>query len=140
MKKIFAAFVFFCLLTPAFASLPYFPINFPRDEGAHYKNVPYKYSLLTEWWYFNGRVVTDDGKKLSYDIALFNPAFNLVGLIRQPIVDIQISKLDDKTALGTRKIYPLNSGTVSTDKLDIVLENDYSLKQIEHNGKKAFAL
>lgn len=50
----------------AHASLPYVPLDFPRDEAAHYQNIPYSFDRLIEWWYFNGKLVTDEGRHLSF--------------------------------------------------------------------------
>lgn len=42
----------------------YTNFNFPRDHFNH----P---GVLTEWWYFNGHLVTKEGKTLAYGVCLF---------------------------------------------------------------------
>src|SRR5262245_24971528 len=126
MRKFFFALWLIILSPFTYASLPYFPLSFPRDEGAHYKNVPYSYKELIEWWYINGKIKSDDGKNLSYDIALFNVAA-LNGVITKPMLHIQVVDLDKKKTFGAEKEYPYNTGNVATDKLDIVVNDDYSL-------------
>jgi len=140
MKKICVTLflVFFYHLT--YANLPYFPLDFPRDEAAHYKNIPYTFSQLIEWWYFNGKVTTDDGKHLSYDIAMFNPAIILgSSTITKPILHLQIADLDNKKSYGTMTNYPFNGGTFSTDKLDITTDN-YFLYKTTSNGRDVYLL
>jgi predicted secreted hydrolase len=41
-----------------------FPLQFPRDHGAH---LP----LRTEWWYATGEVITGQGKALGFQITFF---------------------------------------------------------------------
>lgn len=77
----------------------------PRDEGAHYTNTPYQFNQLIEWWYFNGRLTTDDGRNLSYDVALFNPAAVVHNRVfTQPFLHIQVSDLDNHVAYVDRGI------------------------------------
>jgi predicted secreted hydrolase len=130
--------LFFCKLT--YANLPYFPVTFPRDEAAHYKNVPYAFNQMIEWWYFNGKFTTDDGRNFSYDIALFNSAMTFGTVITKPMLHIQIADLDNKKGYGTATAYPLNSGKISTEKLDIILNDDYSLHKEIRNGKEVYIL
>src|SRR5579871_848019 len=97
------------LLSFALLNLPYIPVNFPRDHAAHYTNVPYSFRHLIEWWYFNGHAYADDGKNISYDVALFNPALNQNGaVITLPILHIQVADLDQKKAYGTARYYSFN--------------------------------
>lgn len=124
------------------ASLPYHPVIFPRDEGAHYKNIPYSFNQLIEWWYFNGKMTTDEGKNLSYDIAFFNPAmkFSNGTVIARPSLHMQLSDLDNKKNYGIATDYKINTGAVSTEKLDIILDNDYFLQKSTINGKEIYIL
>lgn len=115
MRKLFFAILLILFSPLAFANLPYFPVSFPRDEGAHYKNVPYSYQRLVEWWYLNGKLTSDDGKNLSYDVAIFNGSV-ANGRITQPMLHIQVVDLDQKKYLVrlriiviTRVISPLIS-------------------------------
>ncbi|VVC76114.1 hypothetical protein AQUSIP_14190 [Aquicella siphonis] len=139
MRKCYLAFVLLLISQFSFASLPYFPLSFPRDEGAHYKNVPYAFNQLIEWWYLNGRLKTDEGRNLTYDIALFNAAA-MGGMITQPMLHIQLADLDRKQTYGVANNYPYNTGKLATDKLDIVIEDDYSLKKTTINGREVYIL
>lgn len=123
----------------ALANLPYHALQFPRDEGAHYKNVPYIYKQLIEWWYFNGMLTTDNGQHFSYDVALFNPAL-MGGLLTKPFLHIQIADLDNKKSLGTSTDFSYNAGKISTEKLDITVNKDYSLRKVILNGKEVYTL
>jgi len=140
MSKKILLVLLFLLSSSVFANLPYFPINFPRDAGAHYKNIPYQYDHLIEWWYFNGRVTTNDGKHLSYDVAFFNSAINMGNIYTQPMLHIQVSDLDQHKSFGTAKTYSLGSGNLATDKLDITLGDEYKLQEVKQNGKTVYLL
>jgi hypothetical protein len=140
MRKICMAvfLLFVCNIT--YANLPYFPLTFPRDEAAHYKSIPYTFNQLIEWWYFNGKITTDEGKDFSYDIALFNPAITLGNVITKPMLHMQIADFDNKKSYGTATDYPPNTGKFSTKKLDIIVNDDYSLQKKTLNGKEVYIL
>lgn len=123
-----------------YANLPYSPITFPRDEGAHYKNIPYDFTRLIEWWYFNGKLTTEDGRHFSYDIAFFNPALKIKKITTIPALDIQLVDLDNKKTYGTEHIYSPNTGPVSTEKLDITIADDYRLEKTVIEGKTVYLL
>lgn len=127
-------------LSYAMLSLPYFPITFPRDHASHHVNIPYNYKHLIEWWYFNGSAVSDNGKNLSFDVALFHPALNHNGIVTLPMLHIQVADLDKKQAYGTSHVFPFLSGRVSTDTLDIVLNDNFVLREMVQNDKKVFIL
>lgn len=124
----------------SYASLPYFPIEFPRDEGAHFQNTPYKINRLIEWWYFNGALTTDDGKHLSYDVAFFNAAANMSGIVTKPMLHIQVADLDHNKAYGVAKNYLYNTGKISTNDLDFTINKDYRLTKSIINGKAIYIL
>lgn len=141
MKKLIAYITTLFLSSTTWANLPYYPITFPRDEGAHYQNIPYAYTALIEWWYFNGKAITDDGHHISYDVAMFNPAKKMFGsVVTRPMVHIQVADLDSKQSYGTKKDYPSSAGTVSTSKLAITVDKDYSLQETQENGKPVYWL
>lgn len=48
-------------------ALPGYKFSFPRDHAAH-KN--YK----TEWWYYNGHLSAEDGRKFGFELAFFRRA------------------------------------------------------------------
>lgn len=141
MRKIFLIvfLLFFCHLS--YANLPYFPLKFPRDEAAHYKNTPYDFNQLIEWWYFNGKITTTEGKNFSYDIALFNPAAAMRdGVITKPMLHMQLADIDNKKSYGTATSYPANTGKISTKSLNIVINDNYSLQKKTLNGKEIYIL
>lgn len=141
MKNLALIFILSILTTCAFANFPYYPITFPRDEGAHYDNIPYSYSQIIEWWYFNGKATTDDGHHISYDVAMFYPAKKVMGYaVTKPIVHIQIADLDNKQSYGTVTEYGIDSGDVSTSKLAITIDKDYSLQETQENGHPVYWL
>ncbi len=59
-------------------SMKYIEIEFPKDEGDHYKDkvhrymVPEKYKQWYEWWYFNGKLMTTDKREFGYMVAIFH--------------------------------------------------------------------
>lgn len=140
MRNSICMMLLLCYFQLAYAALPYVPITFPRDEAAHYKNVPYTFQNLIEWWYLNGKIITDDGKNLSYDVAFFNPAVNQGSILTRPMLHIQVVDLDAKQTFGAAKMYSINEGKISTEKLAIFIENDYSLSQVMQNNKLVYLL
>lgn len=141
MRRLLFLFALLCS-NAIYASLPYYPVVFPRDEGAHYKNIPYSFNHLIEWWYFNGKLTTDEGVNFGYDIAFFNPAmkFSNGTVITRPSLHMQLSNLDSKKSYGTATDYKINTGALSTEKLDIHLNNDYLLQKVNINGKDIYIL
>lgn len=140
MRKLAMTLGLLCFCHFTYANLPYYPLTFPRDEAAHYKNVPYPYVLLVEWWYFNGSLTTDEGRHFSYDIAMFNPALQFNGVITKPKLHIQLSDLDNKKSYGAAVDYAPNAGQFAADKLDIQMNNDYTLRKTTLNGKDVYIL
>ena len=123
------------------ANLPYLPLDFPRDEGAHYKNIPYSFERMIEWWYFNGSLITDNDQHLSFDVAMFNPAVAVKGsVLTKPMLHMQLADLNNKISYGVAKNYFLNEGKFATDKLNITVKNDYSLQKTKINGKEVYLL
>ncbi|MFN8621411.1 MAG: lipocalin family protein [Chloroflexota bacterium] len=50
--------------TPAPSRLPDpQPVELPRDDGAH--------DRLTEWWYYTGHLVADDGRRFGFEDVIF---------------------------------------------------------------------
>jgi len=55
--------------TPASGATPTpAPITFPRDEAPH--------PTLTEWWYYTGHLVADDGTKYGFESVIFQSIRN----------------------------------------------------------------
>lgn len=124
----------------SYANLPYYPLQFPRDEGAHYSNIPYSYDKLIEWWYFNGELTTDEGKHLSYDVAMFHGSKKFIGVVSVPVLHMQVSDLDQQKAYGAQVRYSMNTGSFSTTDLDITVNQDYKLTKTTLNGKEIYVL
>lgn len=123
------------------ANFPYYPLQFPRDEAAHHENIPYSFQKMVEWWYYNGRAMSDDGKQLSFDVAIFNATSKWLGNnVTVPMLHIQVVDVDNKQAYGAKINYWPNTGNFSTKKLDIKVNNDYSLRKITMNGKTFYVL
>lgn len=132
--KIFASLFCFLIFSsfsyPAFANLPYYPIQFPRDEAAHYDNVPYKADLkqMTEWWYYNGTLVSKTGRKmgfyLSYNYMFFAPdKFT-------PFIQVQFTDIDSKKVYGTQFYFGKGDYSMSTTSLDVTMGKNFTLKEI----------
>jgi len=140
MRKLYIAIFLFLLCNLSYANLPYFPLNFPRDEAAHYQDIPYTYTNLMEWWYFDGKLTTDDGRNFSYDITFFNPAQMSGGnpLMRQSL-HMQIADIDNKKSYGMISNLS-NAVKISTNKLYIIDGNDYLLKKVQQNGKDVYVM
>ena len=127
MRRIAVFFLLFIFSSVTCANLPYFPLEFPRDEGAHFKNIPYSFSRLIEWWYFNGFIETTDGHKFGYDVAIFHPAINKDKIYAKPFLHIQIADLDNKKSYGYSGEFPINYGRFSTTTLAIELDDVFGL-------------
>lgn len=72
-------------------ALPYYPVRFPRDHAAHHGNVPYEDQLkdLTEWWYFNGKLVSTTGQVYGLFITLFREQIDRVNISCRAIVHLE---------------------------------------------------
>ena len=122
MKKLTLIFILLILSTVACANFPYCPIPFPRDEAAHYDNIPYDYNTLIEGWYLNGKAVSDDNNNISYNIAMLYPAKRVFGYaVTKPIIHMQVVNINNQKSYGTATEYAVDSGNVSTTKLDITI-------------------
>ncbi len=90
MKKIFLSLLLLPIGFTAFAedmpihnrmsgSMDYVEIEFPRDEGDHYRDPRYmepeKYKQWYEWWYFNGKLQTTNNRNFGYMVVVFHYTF-----------------------------------------------------------------
>ena len=57
-----------------------------------------------------------------------------------PVLHIQVADLDKKQAYGTSRYYPFLAGNVSTNVLDIVINDNFVLREDTQNGKQVFIL
>jgi predicted secreted hydrolase len=136
MKKHFVTFLLVaCSLIgtrPAVASLPYQPIEFPRDEGGHFDNTPYAAPFLMEWWYFNGEVESLRGDSLSYYVALFEekvPSPDGTS-IEKYSAHMHITNLDEQIQIPGGAGFTPDTVSVSTADLDINYDDDFIIKRI----------
>src|SRR3990167_3592686 len=96
---------------------------------------------MTEWWYFNGKMSTDEGKQFSFDTAIFNVAYKFGEVVMtRPMLHIQVADLDKKQTIGAATLYDKNKGRFSTETLDISIDDDFLLKKVTHNGKPVYLL
>jgi predicted secreted hydrolase len=132
--KLFISLFFILYISSAYANLPYYPIQFPRDDAAHYSNVPYPVNNLTEWWYYNGKVVTTEGRQLGYMISIFNINNNMSKTqsmkYSQSILMMQITDLASKKVYGKTIEYLNQSANFNCEELSIHLRDDFSLSKL----------
>lgn len=112
-----------------FANLPYYPIQFPRDDAAHHANVPYPIKNLTEWWYYNGKLTTTSGRNFGYFVAVFHiiPPGKREA---ESVLMVQLTDIDQQKVYGTTKLYPPKSTTFDTNELNVKLGNDFYLNKL----------
>jgi predicted secreted hydrolase len=134
MKKFFliaAAGIVAASSISAYAKLPYFPVSFPRDDAAHHENVPYPVTNFTEWWYFNGKLVSAEGRKFAYFVAVFHldmpEAKRSSASMRAAVLMVQITDIDRQKVYGNTMIYTDDDAIFSSKELNIQLSNDLSL-------------
>lgn len=128
------AIVFLSIGQSAYANLPDQPLQFPRDNAAHYDNVPYAVTNMTEWWYYNGKIVTTTGRQFGYSLTTFNIILDIFGnKLSIPTFMVQVTDIDRNKVYGKVMIYPADKTHYSTTSLDILLNNKDLLLQ-EHGG------
>jgi predicted secreted hydrolase len=112
-----------------FANLPYSPIQFPRDEAAHYDNVPYPVGNMSEWWYYNGKLTTTDGRNFGYYVSYnyFQLDFNGNKIV-VPMLQIQITDIDKKVVYGNSVVVPSNETEFNTRELQVKFNKDITLR------------
>ncbi|MHB1946917.1 MAG: lipocalin-like domain-containing protein [Gammaproteobacteria bacterium] len=128
MKAI--SFFFLLLISSlAWGNLPFHPIQFPRDEAAHYADVPYSVDVLSEWWYYNGTLTSNEGRKFGYYINYCYLQPNIKKMTLR-YLGIQITDVDKQKVYGIRKFFSENESSYSTDHLEIHLGKDVLLKKV----------
>lgn len=127
--------------TVALANVPYYPVTFPRDEAAHTDNIPYDFKQLMEWWYLNGRLLSDEGKRFGYDVSMLNPSTKSMDQVtNEPTLRIQVSMIDAKKNYNSETSYAPDMRQFSSDNLDIQVNRDYQLKKVYENGEPVYLL
>lgn len=127
ITKSWKLFFLMCLSFSAWGNLPYHPIQFPRDEAAHYANVPYPISKMTEWWYYNGKLTSKNGRHFGYYLFFFHASDNKGSL---PVFYVQLTDIDNKKVYGKRIVFfNKNKVSLSTEKLSLKYGNNLSLRK-----------
>jgi predicted secreted hydrolase len=133
LKKILLTLSTLLCCSTTFANLPYSPIQFPRDEAAHTDNVPYPVTNLSEWWYYNGKLTTTDGRNFGYYISYNYFQWNFKGTkILTPLFQIQITDIDKQQVYGSSILLPAKDVSFSTQALQIRMSKDMTLS-MDHN-------
>ncbi|HLX52901.1 MAG TPA: lipocalin-like domain-containing protein, partial [Aquella sp.] len=92
---------------PIFANLPYHPIQLPRDDAGHLTNTPYPVKNMSEWWYYSGKLTTQEGRHFGYYLIIFNLTKYVLGLkIAVPLYTLQLTDIDHNKVYGTKIYYP----------------------------------
>lgn len=129
LKLFFLAVASFISM-PALANLPYHPIQFPRDEAAHYDNVPYPVSTMTEWWYYNGKLTATNGRQFGYYLNYFFIQYDWKGKkIIIPQFTIQITDIDKQKVYGKRVFFLEKNTYSSTQDLNVMLGKNITLQK-----------
>jgi predicted secreted hydrolase len=115
-----------------FAKLAYHPLQFPRDEAAHFKNVPYPVKDLTEWWFYNGKLTAENGQQFGYYISYFYMQTSENGKqVVSPQFVMQLVDLKKQKTYAYGIFYPAEKAIFSTEKLDIAFGKESSLQKID---------
>lgn len=140
MKYVITFFLMLYLTASANAHIPYYPIKFPRDEGAHYDNLPYQYSHMLEWWYMNGRASAEEGKHIGFSVTLVNASQPMgSGHYNTPFLLLHLSDLDEKKIYGLKTNLSFSKHALSTKDVEFDFGDKYQFKKA-HEGDKTFYL
>ncbi len=133
LRKLTLSICFALFSSTAWANLPYLPIEFPRDEFAHYENTPYPVNNMTEWWYYNSRFTAKNGRKFGYYLNYSYIQLDLYGKkVQIPIFMIQITDIDNKKVYGKTIVPNINESHFSTTALDLAFGKDVTVKKIQN--------
>ncbi len=117
--------------TLSVANLPYYPIEFPRDDAAHFEHVRYPVSTMTEWWYYNGMFTTSNDRHFGYCVFyLYQQSEKNGTLQRAPMLYFLLTDIDQQ------KVYRLintnlNITTLDTQKLNVAFGNQITLQRMD---------
>ncbi len=130
---IVTGFVYITSLS-AWANLPYHPINFPRDEAAHYENAAYPVNTMSEWWYYNGKLTSKSGRQLGYYLSYNYLKWDERGKTKiVPQFSIQITDIDNKKVYGKTFFILDNSFSISTQDLNVTFGKEISLRKNQNS-------
>lgn len=93
------------------------PIDFSKDQGNHM-------SKLTEWWYYNGHLKSDDGKEFGYEFCIFRGS-PIVYFAHVAITDVNGNKFN-----YIREFYPPTKVKMNKEKANINYSNEQIVEQI----------
>ena len=113
--------------TSVWAKLPYVPIEFPRADAAHFEDS----TTLTEWWYFNGKLTSTNGRKFAYYIIYSYFQTKIFGsVIKAPCFVLQITDLDNKKVYGQKNLL-LPIQRLDKNNLDIMFGKNITLQNVD---------
>lgn len=120
-----AIVIFICAIlitTSSFANLPYYPLKFPRDEGSHHENIPYKFPYLIEKWTLSGKLISADNDQLDYHFSMIDLLMNDDQLYSMPVAIMQVTDIKKQKTYTILNQYSMNS--VYFDSSDLRIEPD----------------
>lgn len=91
------------------------PISFDEDQGEHK-------SKFTEWWYYNGHLNTDDGKKYGYELCFFRASAFIY------FAHIAITDENNQKFYYERKFYSPKTVKADNKKANIVFDKNGMLQ------------
>lgn len=119
------------------ANLPYFPVELPRDNVAHFENTPYPVSTMSEWWYYNGKLISKMGRKFGFYMSYNYTQLILDGKkVKLPDFQIQITDVQSQKVQGVHLYFDEKNAYFSTKDFNIVLDKNITLR---NNGDKHVA-
>lgn len=117
----------------ALAKLTYHPLQFPRDEAAHFANVPYTTKNLTEWWFYNGKLTATNGREFGYYLSYFYMQTHEKGKkVSTPQFVMQIVDLKNQKTYAYGLFYPEDEAHFDTNKLNVSLGKDVHMQKINN--------
>lgn len=117
----------------ALANLPYYPIVFPRDDAAHNGNTPYPVTNMTEWWYYNGKFTTMDGRNFGYCVFyLYVQQIKNGQKILYPMVYFLLTDID-KQKVYKFLTHDLSITELDVNNLNVAFGNDFKLRLDQNN-------
>lgn len=132
-KIIYGLSTTFLMNTIAFANLPYYPITFPRDEAAHFTNVPYPVTNMTEWWYYNGKFTTMSGRNFGYCIFyLYVQVIKNGKQLRGPMVYFLLTDIDKQIVYKFIN-HNLPITKLNSKNLDLAFGENFTLQRNSDN-------
>jgi predicted secreted hydrolase len=123
-KLVLSAVCSLMLGSTAFANVPYYPIQFPRDDAGHLANTPYPVKNMSEWWYYSGKLTSEKGRHFGYYFIIFNITHYVGKKVSIPFYTLQLTDIDNNKVYGNVVFYPNKETQISTKQLDIALGKD----------------